>query len=67
MSLNKFSAHTPEERERLMGFRRQEIEPVASTFDGSKAKGEVSALYQNNVSAVDWRLHGKVSSVKNQG
>ncbi len=57
--LNAFSAHTPEEWGRLMGYRG---EPAGDTAHHHQKTTAVE-----NVSSVDWRQHGKVSSVKNQG
>eukprot|EP00944_MAST-04C_sp_MAST-4C-sp1_P000465 g465.t1 len=70
MRINQFAAHTPEEKQNMMGSklttvaRREQSKKIQAI--GGKTRGPHFGASQN-VSSVDWRLQGKVSSVKNQG
>ena len=64
MKVNQFAALTDEERDRLFGARLPSSTPIKSDSQGL-VKSHTGS--DNNVSKVDWRDSGKVSSVKNQG
>ena len=62
MKLNQFAAHTAKEKEIMMGRK------MGATTRRKKEHTQPPLFGRSqNVSAVDWRLHGRVSSVKNQG
>jgi len=65
MRVNQFAAHTEEERDVLFGARLPSGAQPASSPAPVKSSAEKRG--ENNVTKVDWRTTGKVSSVKNQG
>ena len=63
MRINQFAAHTEAERDLVFGTRLSNVNTAPSTRLKSLSKKDDD----NNVTKVDWRVEGKVSSVKNQG
>ena len=66
MQVNQFAAHTEEERQRLFGARLPSSASARAEYP-NPIKSNPRGGSENNVSKVDWRATGKVSSVKNQG
>ena len=69
MRLNEFAANTLEEKKQLSGGTLSANNNVKKTTTTTTAKNTKPSHYgkSKNVSAIDWRLHGRVSSIKNQG
>eukprot|EP00943_MAST-04B_sp_MAST-4B-sp1_P001550 g1550.t1 len=71
MRINQFAAYTTEEKQKMLGSKlaAQRIKELGAD-DSSIYKKDEDQTHKGksqNVTAVDWRLHGRVSSVKNQG
>merc|ERR1719498_181620 len=63
MRINKFAANTDEEWKAMKGYAG------SGSVSGKRerASGVKTAAKPNNVTSIDWRKEGRVSSVKDQG